>query len=270
MKTGKMSETQKWILNCLAEQPAVEIRGHQECHCGSGRPFSDCCQRRGHVYRLAWKTKEGSKAVIDATLLAERALDLVTYVEKKRIRRPANQQIFAYISGFYARYDRLVEVFSHLVSCRRRCHYCCMYFAGMSCVEARYINNYVSKNLTSEVIREIERTIKKQAHNYIPSSRRPSNPRKDQKMMASYFAKRLRCPFLSPSDDCLIYPARPFTCRSHSAVTPAETCATGKGLELLDVMNLNDWLAEHLVDISRAWYGNGDWEQIGLWFLDGF
>lgn len=269
MRGQKKFKLEDLVLKNLAQQEFVNIGPDELCPCGSGKLFSQCCQSLRHRYAVAWENKDGSKACIDATLLSQRVLDLVGYMEKSRKGKMGIKEALTCLSGFYLRYDRLVKVFAPLISCRRYCHWCCHYYAGISLLEAEYIRRYAQENLPVKTRQIILEKIKLQAPHYIRSCQRPSNPRKDAKMMADYFSKRIPCPFLSDHDDCLIYPARPFTCRSHCAVSPPITCKTGKGLELLDVMNLCDHLAGWLQDISLGWLGNGDWEHIGLWFVDG-
>jgi Fe-S-cluster containining protein len=121
------------------------------------------------------------------------------------------------------------------VSCRAGCAACCRQFVVVSPLEARSIERHVrSADRTQQ-----RRWQEAQAQHSKALSRLPSLMRRVQAFRAAggyltpeagdalereYWAAQIPCPFLA-GERCTIYPVRPFACREHFALTPAELCA---------------------------------------------
>jgi Fe-S-cluster containining protein len=121
------------------------------------------------------------------------------------------------------------------VSCRAGCAACCRQFVVVSPLEALAIERHVRAADRAQQRRWQEAHAR---HSKV-LSQRPSlmrrlqafrklrgylSPEEGDALEREYWAAQLPCPFLE-KERCTIYPARPFACREHFAVTPAELCA---------------------------------------------
>jgi Fe-S-cluster containining protein len=121
------------------------------------------------------------------------------------------------------------------VSCRAGCAACCRQFVVVSPLEALAIQQHAQGADRAQR----RRWEKAHARHAEALARRPSLLRRLQAFQAAggyltpadgdalereYWSAQLPCPFLE-NERCTIYPARPFACREHFALTPAELCA---------------------------------------------
>ena len=122
------------------------------------------------------------------------------------------------------------------VSCRVGCAACCRQLVVVSPLEAIAIERYV-RSADRARRRRWEEALVRHSR---ALSQRPSLMRGLQRFRAAkgyltategdalereYWAAQLPCPFLE-KERCTIYPARPFACREHFALTPSELCRT--------------------------------------------
>jgi Fe-S-cluster containining protein len=122
-----------------------------------------------------------------------------------------------------------------VVSCRAGCAACCRQFVVVSPLEALAIERHARAADRAQQRRWEEAHLRHRA----ALARRPSLMRRLKAFRAArgylppaegdalereYWAAQIPCPFLE-KERCTIYPARPFACREHFAVTPAELCA---------------------------------------------
>lgn len=247
----------------------IEVGGSEACPCGSGRMYKQCCEPAGVIYRQAWRTAEGAVVSFPEEQLRMRAEALLIHAEKpfQHFRfdtRSADQ----YLRELYRRYDELNALFTAHISCASGCTACCFYHAGCSYLEAETVRHYARKKLSPAALAAIDERAASQRAHYIRENRRSKNQAEDAKQLAGFYQKQLPCIFLSPKSGCLIYEVRPLTCRAHTALTPPDRCATGQGIELLDVLNLSQYLGTNLAELSELAAGNRRWEHIGIWFAD--
>jgi Fe-S-cluster containining protein len=121
------------------------------------------------------------------------------------------------------------------VSCRAGCAACCRQFVVVSPMEALAIE----RHLRSADRAQRRRWEAAHARHGKALAQRPSLMRRLQAFRAArgylspgegdalereYWAAQIACPFLD-KERCTIYPARPFACREHFALTPSEWCA---------------------------------------------
>lgn len=121
------------------------------------------------------------------------------------------------------------------VSCRAGCSACCRQLVVVSPVEALALSEHV-RRLEPATRRKIEEGHRRHAQ---ALARRPALVRLLGRFRAAggyldapeadalekaYWAEQIACPFLI-HDRCAVYPARPFACREHLALSPPERCA---------------------------------------------
>jgi Fe-S-cluster containining protein len=121
------------------------------------------------------------------------------------------------------------------VSCRAGCAACCRQFVVVSPLEALAVERHVRSASPAQrrrweaaharhraalarqtsVMRRLAAF--RAARGYLP-------PEEGDTLEQEYWAAQIPCPFLE-KERCTIYPVRPFACREHFALTPAERCA---------------------------------------------
>lgn len=265
-QSGRSHVIKRVIEDYLRACPVMKLSDGDACPCGSIRRYGDCCGPKGVEYRLLWANESGEPALIDSRTFREKATELLMYLDRPWVRGISSlSQGLRYLEGLYRRYDSFVALFERFVSCRRGCTACCYYLVGTSFLEAELIKRYAVRLLSQEQLDAIRVRVREQLAYYIRENQRPRDRQKDEELLAAYFQKRLPCPFLSAENDCMVYPVRPFTCRSHSAVSDPHACETGKGLDLLDVMGLTTSIATALVELCATYFGDERWEHLGLW-----
>jgi Fe-S-cluster containining protein len=129
-----------------------------------------------------------------------------------------------------------LERAGHRVSCRAGCGACCRQLVVLSPLEALAIREHV-RGLAPAARCRLEEGHRRHSREL---SRRPAlvrllsrfraaagylEPAEADMLEKSYWAAQIACPFLV-NDRCGIYPARPFGCREHLALSPPERCAS--------------------------------------------
>ncbi|MHB1680676.1 MAG: YkgJ family cysteine cluster protein [bacterium] len=105
------------------------------------------------------------------------------------------EKIYEYLD----KYNKFVKTFT---ACKQSCGYCCDIPVGITILEAEYIKTY-NKKLRIDT-------------HYL----HPLKLIKNQKT-GKYFRE---CPFLNSQNDCSIYKARPFACRTFHSIDGQEFC----------------------------------------------
>jgi Fe-S-cluster containining protein len=122
------------------------------------------------------------------------------------------------------------------VSCRAGCAACCRQLVVVSPLEALAIERHVRAADRAQRRRwEAALAAHSRAISWRPSLMRRLQqfrarkgyltPDEGDALEREYRAAQLLCPFLE-KERCSIYPARPFACREHFALTPPELCAS--------------------------------------------
>jgi Fe-S-cluster containining protein len=129
----------------------------------------------------------------------------------------------------------VLEEAGETISCRSGCAACCRQLVVVSPMEALVIDQYVR----SADAKQQKRWMEAHSRHRAAMARRPSllsrlrrfqaaggyiPPEEGDALEREHWAAQIPCPFLE-DERCTIYPARPFACREHYALTPAELCA---------------------------------------------
>jgi Fe-S-cluster containining protein len=115
------------------------------------------------------------------------------------------------------------------VSCRKGCSACCRHAVPLSPPEAWLLRDLVVSFAPEQKGKILERFANiKDRLDQEGFGRRslPHSASMDevQALGLDYFRLGLACPFLD-EDTCLIYPQRPYSCRTHLVTSPAEYCS---------------------------------------------
>ncbi|MFO7750324.1 MAG: YkgJ family cysteine cluster protein [Desulfobacteraceae bacterium] len=120
-------------------------------------------------------------------------------------------------------FDKVKNDYPREVFCREKCSDCCYAIFDLTIIEAVYINHKFNEKFSGskklELIDEaakIDRSLYKMKKEAYQETKKGKNEVDVLGMMA---AKRVRCPLLGSDDLCMLYEARPITCRLYGIPT---------------------------------------------------
>ena len=116
------------------------------------------------------------------------------YVEKE-IEKTSFRTV---LQGLHVAADKVMDLVNNETTCSKGCDFCCYDKINVTKTEIAVIDNFVRKN---HIIAD-------------PVNTKPWNERK----YAEYKCRYLR------NGECMIYPVRPFVCRTHNSKDDAELC----------------------------------------------
>ncbi len=139
------------------------------------------------------------------------------------------------LEPFFARYESLLaeldtifikvgEANPGCVKCAPACSDCCHALFDLSLIEAMYINKKFTERFAfgperSKILENADEA-DRQVHKIKRRIFKESKEGKDSgEIMAEVSRLRQRCPLLGPDDNCLMYDARPATCRVYGIPT---------------------------------------------------
>ncbi|MEA1969552.1 MAG: YkgJ family cysteine cluster protein [Thermodesulfobacteriota bacterium] len=120
-------------------------------------------------------------------------------------------------------FERVRNEYPKEVFCREKCSDCCYAIFDLTIIEAIYLNHKFNEKFSGaekfELINEaakIDRALHKLKKEASQEIKKGKNEVDILGMMAS---KRMRCPLLGPDNLCILYEARPITCRLYGIPT---------------------------------------------------
>lgn len=139
------------------------------------------------------------------------------------------------LSPFFARYEQFAReadaLFERvrgqhpdLVVCRERCSSCCHALFDLSLVEAMYLNAEFQRRMPagperSAVLERADRADRDAARLKRKIFKESQAGKESNAILAEVAQETLRCPLLGDDDLCLLYEARPVTCRLYGVPT---------------------------------------------------
>ena len=150
-------------------------------------------------------------------------------------RKPRKLPMIPDLTPIFARYAELRDeadaIFAHVareypdcVTCHEGCSDCCHALFDLSLVEAMAVNAAFNAAFghgreRSDILArasEIDRSLTRHKREMFRAEKDGESP---EAIMARAAALRVRCPLLGPDDRCLLYAARPITCRIYGIPT---------------------------------------------------
>ncbi len=121
-------------------------------------------------------------------------------------------------------FKRVVDAYPQCVSCREGCTDCCHALFDLSLVEAMYIHNAFENTFgygpeRSAILQrasELDRQLTRLKRDFFRAEKDGESPTVIMERAAQL---KIRCPLLSEEDTCLLYIARPITCRVYGVPT---------------------------------------------------
>lgn len=171
-------------------------------------------------------------------------------------------------SATFAKYEKLVasvdEIFRRVreqcgeaVTCRPGCSDCCHAVFDLGLVEALYINQKFNERLQGlerqAVIERADEAERRQAKLAKKAFKRSEQGAQAEEILEEVAKKRIRCPMLQDDDTCVLYDARPITCRLYgiplAIAGQSHTCGLsafepGRQYPTVNMERIHDALAE--------------------------
>jgi len=132
-----------------------------------------------------------------------------------------------------ALFERVRSQYPDLVICKEKCSSCCHALFDLSLVEALYLNTEFRKRMGSDaeraaILHEADQTDRKIAKIKRKAFKDSKEGRDSNAILTEIASISVRCPLLGKDDLCLLYDARPITCRLYGVPTAiggkAHTC----------------------------------------------
>ncbi len=132
-----------------------------------------------------------------------------------------------------ALFERVRGVYPSLVVCREGCSSCCHALFDLSLVEALYLNAEFHKriplgNERAAVLDAADKADRQAARIKRKVFKESQAGRASNEILAEVASMSVRCPLLGQDDRCIMYEARPITCRLYGVPTAiggkARTC----------------------------------------------
>lgn len=173
--------------------------------------------------------------------------------------KPYFEKYMQLVQQVDAAFEKVKQEYPECVTCKEGCSDCCHALFDLTLVEALYINQRFDEMMSGpareallaradEADRAVHR-LKRQAY------KDHEGGRSEQEILEEMALQRVRCPCLDDQERCLIYDARPITCRIYGIPTviggKAHTCGVsgfspGKTYPTLKL----DAVYQRLYDIS--------------------
>ena len=127
-------------------------------------------------------------------------------------------------------FSRVKDTFPQCLSCHEGCSDCCHALFDLPLVEAAYLNHIFVKAFPSgqerSAIMERAHDADRKIHTIKRRAFKAEQAGEDiNAILASMAKERIRCPLLDSNDRCVLYAARPITCRVYGI----PTAVGGKG-----------------------------------------
>jgi Fe-S-cluster containining protein len=208
----------------------MSVKPNGPCPCGSGKNFKECHAQPGQpppdAYRInraiAKAGETGQFRSFFARQYAQFKQEIIEGIQRKQQERVAEQ--------------------NKEITCRQGCIHCCKLYVFTTLEEAEcivyflyahedklddFLRNFRETWSRNEVIQR-DLSLHHQLQEKIYDGEITDDEQKRfDKQLIEYFNQDVRCPFLTPDDDCSIYPVRPFVCAGIAATSPPENCAPG-------------------------------------------
>ena len=123
-----------------------------------------------------------------------------------------------------ALFERIRGQFPELVVCREQCSSCCHALFDLSLVEALYLNKAFFERIPegparAAILEAADAADRQSARVKRKAFKDSQAGRESNEILTEIAGLALRCPLLDENDRCLLYDARPITCRLYGVPT---------------------------------------------------
>lgn len=173
--------------------------------------------------------------------------------------KPYFEKYIQLVQQVDAAFEKVKQEYPDCVTCKEGCSDCCHALFDLTLVEALYIKQCFDE-IMSGTVREALLERANEADRKVHRLKRQAfkdheSGRSEQEILEEMALQRVRCPCLDDQDRCLIYEARPITCRIYGIPTviggKAHTCGVSGFTQGQTYPTLKlDAVYQHLYDIS--------------------
>lgn len=240
--------------NLYSSEKKVKLLPNEQCVCGSGLRYKECCLSKNFQYKTLGKNYENREIVFNYTKTNELYNHISDFLLKEIVDKELSvSKGKEYIKYLYKIGEEGTRPFSNYTSCKRGCSSCCHIYLDCSAIEAELIREYLVKNFSEEEVsilnNKIEDTI-----NELPNYKDVLEGNGGNELIKAFGNKHIPCIFLSDDNACSIYEVRPFNCRKLVSFSPASTCFKGEEIirPSISIDNIISYTINHLsMNIAR-------------------
>jgi hypothetical protein len=208
----------------------AKLLPNEQCICGSGLRYKECCFDKKIEYKTLGKNYENKEIIFNFTQTSKIYDDISDFLLKEILDKELSvSKGKEYIRYLYNIKEESTKQFSKYASCKKGCSNCCHIYMDCTAIEAELIREYVLKNFNEEQITIFNNKIRKTIES-LPSYTDILGSGNENNFIKSYGDKHLPCVFLSEDNSCLIYEVRPFNCRKLISFSEAEACYKGTNI----------------------------------------
>ncbi|MBV7274848.1 SEC-C domain-containing protein [Clostridiaceae bacterium UIB06] len=269
--------------NLYSSEKKIKLLPNQQCICGSGLRYKECCLNKNFQYKTLGKNYENREIIFNYTKTNE----LYNHISNFLLKEILNKELSVskgkeYIKYLYKIGEEGTRPFLNYASCQKGCSNCCHIYMDCTVIEADLIREYLLKNFSEEEIFNLNNKIK-ETINELPTYKDLLKNNNVNDSIKSFSDKRIPCIFLSSDNTCSIYEVRPFNCRRLINFSSTSACNRGEDIirPNISVDNITFYAINHLaMNITRykklKTYSEAEGEDRAIyksiqhWFKDGF
>lgn len=255
----------------MVKEKNITIGRNEDCPCGSGKKFKQCCEVKGHKYvdfslfgkRVIIDKTENKKCFSSINEYLERN-NVIEYYDKKQII-DVNLGI-KHLKTLFEFLDDMLKPIQKVSSCTKGCGHCCKIAVSVTAIEAEMIRNFVINNLDKNEVKNIYFAIKNNKSKY-PRELTFGQGYSDN-VLKKFENDNISCPFLTKESTCSIYPVRPYACRQYLVFSDSKKCGEkAEDIKSYEGGYFND-LMRIILELNSITFPNVKYtKHIASWFI---
>ncbi|WML35029.1 SEC-C domain-containing protein [Clostridium sp. OS1-26] len=269
--------------NLYSIEKKIKLQPNEQCICGSGLKYKECCLDKNFDYKTLGKNYEGRNITFNSTEINDLYEEISNFLLKDILDKELSvSKGKEYLKHLYRNAENGTSYFTKYASCKKGCSGCCHIYMDCTAIEAELIREYILKNFNEKQIMSLNDKIK-ETINQIPEYNEILEASNKIDLINKYGAKHLPCIFLSEDNSCSIYDVRPFNCRKLISFSKNSDCMEGDIIVKpnISIDNIVSYSINHLsMNITRykklKIYSKDEaeyksiYKSIQHWFINGF
>lgn len=247
----------------------IKIGRNEECPCGSGKKFKNCCDNKNHIYKLYSYNYKSEEIIYDKNENDFWYEEFGSYYNKV-MNIDWNSKSNKYdelelLRELYYITDNLINPFLIKSSCTEGCNVCCSLIVETTAIEAELIKEYIDDRFTRKEKKELLKKVRYFKDEYPkPIEDDMSYP---EDTLDKYFKNNNKCIFNQDDGLCSIYEVRPYMCRKHFVFNHPKDCEYGSDKERTYRSSCFKYIFMILNKLSRDVLNIHEVRHLPAWFL---